>query len=101
MIAHDIHLFFPTEVSGEDIQDILDVWKLTDLDNLFPRLLTDVEISNQLVPGDRKKSAKNVLTLWSNSKYPDTTRADMLKAMSKNDAWKKSMHEVQKKWAKQ
>ena len=106
MISHNIHLFFPTdktEVSDEDIQDIVDVWKLTDLDNLFPKLhLTNVEISNeQALVGDRKQSTKNILTLWRNSKYPDNKRKDMLKAMSKNDAWKRSMNAVKEKWANQ
>ena len=93
--------FFPTEVSDLDIQEIADTWKPEDLDDLFPVLgLTDVQISQETVPWDRKKSAKKLLTLWRNSNPPDNTRADMLRAMSTNDNWKIFMDAVKKKWAK-
>ena len=85
-----------------DIQDIVDEWRLTDLGDLYPRLgLTATQISNEQEVGNPKQQAKNILTLWINSKHPANTREVMLKAMAKNSAWAKSMHDVKKKWAEQ
>ena len=85
-----------------DILEIADTWKPEDLDDLYYVLgLTDVQISNLQVPWDRKESAKKLLTLWRNSNPRYNTRADMLKAMSKNDAWKRSKNAVEERWANQ
>ena len=78
------------------------MWSLADLGDLYPKLkLTATEVSNLQEVGNPKQQAKNVLTLWRDSKYPANTREVMLKAMAKNSAWAKSMNDVKKKWAEQ
>ena len=101
MHLHDL-CFFHTELSDEDIQDIVDVWRLADLGDLYPKLkLTATEVSNLQEVGNPKQQAKNVLTLWRNSKYPANNREDMLTAMGKNTDWARSMDMVTTKWAAQ
>ena len=78
------------------------MWRLADLGNLYPRIgLTATEVSNLQEVGNPKQQAKNILTLWRDSKPPANTRDDMLKAMSRNAAWKKSMNDVKITWADQ
>ena len=93
-------LSFQTVISDVDIQDIVDIFNLTTLDDLYPRLgLSETEIENAKLQGSTpKQKEKKVLFLWRNKKADKATREVMLEAMRLNKSMTAPMNEVIERW---
>ena len=79
---------------------MVEVFELPELDNLYPHLgLTHVDVVNARCDGSTaKQKEKNVLRLWRDRNAQKATRAVLLKAMGRNEHWKKWTSQLKERW---
>ena len=90
-------------MSDTDIQDIVDIFNLTYLEDVYIRLgLTSDEIENEKLTAEvsPKAQAKQVLTmLWLHEYGDKATRQNMIKAMEERPDLTRQIGVLKKKWA--
>ena len=89
-----------TVISDVDIQDMVDIFKLSDLDDLYPRLdLSHKDVENAKLRAETpKQKEKMVLYLWRDRNADSATREVMLQAMSHNEDWTADVNRLKIKW---
>ena len=96
-----VHFFsFQTAISDIDIEDIVDIFKWSDLNDLYPHLglsTTDVDNAKLRAETPRQKE-KMVLYLWRDRNADSATREVMLQAMSHNRNWTADVNRLKIKW---
>ena len=86
--------------TDEDIQDVVEVFELPELDNLYPRLsLSGVDIVNARLKGNTPtQKEKAVLGLWRDRNAQEATRAVLLEAMGRNKRFTVWTRELKERW---
>ena len=91
--------FFP--YADKDIQDVVEVFSLTELDNLYPHLdhLSKVDCDNaRLKSNDPRQKEKEVLHLWRDRNAHEATRAVLLEAMGKTKRFTAWTSALKQRW---
>ena len=86
-------------VSEEDVEDILDTFKLVYLDRVYVHLgLSEKDISDARLahPGIPREQAREILHLWRNKKAEEASRDEMIRAIQKRPECNAALSEL--KW---